>query len=123
MNVRDVALRMARAFEKLGFFIFEGEELELVQRALEEAKLHETLKVVRLGEVSLKLKNLELETSYYMVTLDLESCLSSCKGDNECLKKCVEERKTAISRSLAEVKGEERPSDLSALLKRLREGS
>jgi len=119
MTVREVALRMARAFEKLGFFIFEGDELELVQRALEEAKLHETLKVVRLGDVNLNLKNTKLETSYYMVTLDLESCLNKCK-DNECLRKCVNEKKEAISRSLSEVKGEEKPSDLSALLKKLK---
>jgi len=116
-----LAKRMARAFKALGFFIFEADELPDVKEVLEEAKLHETLRVVKLGDVDLRIKNLEFVTSYYMVTLDLESCLNSCK-DDECLKACAEEKKEAVARALLEVKGQ-KPQDLSSLLKRLREGS
>ncbi len=118
-KVREVALRMARAFEKFGFFIFEAEELEAVQDVLETTKLSETLRVVRLGDVNLKLKNLEFTSSYYMVSLDLEECVKSCK-DNECMKRCVEEKKTAIAKSLREIKEEKKASELSELLKKLK---
>ncbi|NPA85060.1 MAG: hypothetical protein GXO07_03530 [Crenarchaeota archaeon] len=116
--MKDVAHRMARAFEKYGFFIFEGEELQTVQKVLEAAKLSETLRVARLGEVELDLKNVKLKASYYIVTLDLESCLEKC-SDGECLRKCVNERKEAVSRSLRELEVPQEVSDLSELLKRL----
>ncbi len=119
--MEEMARRMAKAMESLGFFIFEAEELEKVKEVLEGAKLQESLKVVHLGDVDLELGNVKLKTSYYMISIDIDKCVEKCEGKGKaCLDSCIKEKKAGISKALLELKPPKKETDLSSLLQKLK---
>ncbi len=119
--MEDIARRMAKAMENLGFFIFESEELDKVKEVLESAKLQESLKVVHLGDVDLEIGNVNLKTSYYMISIDIDKCVERCEGKGKaCLENCVKEKKVGVARALLELKPLKRGTDLSSLLQKLK---
>ncbi len=101
VEYRELASRMSRAFKEVGFFLFEGDELEGVSKILKGAGLKETLKVVPLGDVKIELASEVLETSYYVVIIDYQDCIRDCE-DSECIEKCVEEKKQNVSEAVLE---------------------
>ena len=119
--MEDMARRMAKAIERLGFFIFEVEELEKVREVLENAKLEESLKIVHLGDVDLELGNTKLSTSYYMISIDVGKCVERCEGKGKaCLDNCIKEKKAGVARALLEAKPVSKKTDLSSLLQKLK---
>ena len=94
-ELKDLALRMARAFEELGAFVF--------QRDLDAPG--EVMKLIRQLELSHLLNVTGLQHGIYVVTLNTRPCSVECK-----LKRCAElhenERDGCLSSCVASCKRE-----------------